>query len=51
MTTTFKPARPIWCAGCGDFGVQQALENSLDTLGIETHDGCGRDRLLRVAAE
>jgi 2-oxoglutarate ferredoxin oxidoreductase subunit beta len=38
MTTTFKPARPIWCAGCGDFGVQQALENSLDTLGIETHD-------------
>ncbi|MFP6780316.1 MAG: thiamine pyrophosphate-dependent enzyme [Gammaproteobacteria bacterium] len=38
MTTTFKPARPIWCAGCGDFGVQQALENGLESLGIEAHD-------------
>lgn len=38
MTKTFKPARPIWCAGCGDFGVQQALENGMKALGIEPHD-------------
>ncbi|MFT4564058.1 MAG: 2-oxoglutarate ferredoxin oxidoreductase subunit beta [Gammaproteobacteria bacterium] len=38
MTTTFKPARPIWCAGCGDFGVQQALENGMKELGIEAHN-------------
>lgn len=38
MTTTFKPARPIWCAGCGDFGVQQALENSMKALDIEPHN-------------
>ncbi len=37
MTKTFKPARPIWCAGCGDFGVQQALENGMTALGIEPH--------------
>lgn len=37
MTKTFKPARPIWCAGCGDFGVQQALENGMKALGIEPH--------------
>jgi 2-oxoglutarate ferredoxin oxidoreductase subunit beta len=38
MTTTFKPARPIWCAGCGDFGVQQALENAMKRLSIEPHN-------------
>jgi 2-oxoglutarate ferredoxin oxidoreductase subunit beta len=38
MTTTFKPARPIWCAGCGDFGVQQALENAMKRLNIEPHN-------------
>ena len=38
MTTTFKPARPIWCAGCGDFGVQQALENAMEALDIEPHN-------------
>ncbi len=38
MTRTFTPARPIWCAGCGDFGVQSALVNALDHLGIAAHD-------------
>ena len=38
MTKTFTPARPIWCAGCGDFGVQQALENAMKTLNIEPHN-------------
>ena len=34
MTETFPPARPIWCAGCGDFAVQGVLEKSLDKLNI-----------------
>ena len=34
MTKTFSPARPIWCAGCGDFAVQGVLEKSLDKLKI-----------------
>ena len=38
MTTTFTPARPIWCAGCGDFGVLQALVNALKALEIAAHD-------------
>ncbi len=38
MTKTFTPARPIWCAGCGDFGVLQALEQSLAKLGIQAHE-------------
>jgi 2-oxoglutarate ferredoxin oxidoreductase subunit beta len=38
MTKTFTPARPIWCAGCGDFGVQSALVNALDHHGIAAHD-------------
>jgi 2-oxoglutarate ferredoxin oxidoreductase subunit beta len=37
MTKTFTPARPIWCAGCGDFGVLQALTNALDELGVAAH--------------
>jgi 2-oxoglutarate ferredoxin oxidoreductase subunit beta len=37
MTETFTPARPIWCAGCGDFGVQVALENALKQLDIPAH--------------
>jgi len=37
MTTTFTPARPIWCAGCGDFGVLQALVNALEELGVPPH--------------
>ena len=38
MTKTYKPAEPIWCAGCGDFGVQGALERSLIDLNIAKHD-------------
>lgn len=38
MTRTFTPAEPIWCAGCGDFGVQSALATALDTLGIAAHE-------------
>ena len=38
MTKTYKPAEPIWCAGCGDFGVQGALERALIDLNIAKHD-------------
>ena len=38
MTKTFTPSRPIWCAGCGDFGVLQALVNGLEELGVEAHE-------------
>jgi len=31
------PAEPIWCAGCGHFGVQGSLVRALDTLAIERH--------------
>jgi 2-oxoglutarate ferredoxin oxidoreductase subunit beta len=37
MTKTFSPARPIWCAGCGDFAVQGVLERALDRSGIPRH--------------
>ena len=33
-TKTFTPARPIWCAGCGDFAVQGVLEKALNKMGI-----------------
>lgn len=38
MTKTFEPSRPIWCAGCGDFGVLQALVNARESLNIAAHD-------------
>jgi 2-oxoglutarate ferredoxin oxidoreductase subunit beta len=38
MTTTYAPGRPIFCAGCGHFGVQAALEGAVDDLGIPRHD-------------
>ncbi len=34
MTTTYRPAEPIWCAGCGHFGVQSSLQRGLETLRI-----------------
>ncbi|MEX2482533.1 MAG: thiamine pyrophosphate-dependent enzyme [Gammaproteobacteria bacterium] len=37
MTTTFTPVRPIWCAGCGDFGVLQALINAFEELDVPAH--------------
>ncbi len=36
-TKTFEPARPIWCAGCGDFAVQGVLEKALKKKGIPPH--------------
>lgn len=37
MTKTYEPARPIWCAGCGHFGVQGAIQYALTTAGIPLH--------------
>lgn len=34
MTTTYTPRPPIWCAGCGHFGVQGALRSALHQLAI-----------------
>ena len=36
--TTFSPARPIFCAGCGHFGVGSALEGAADDLGVPRHE-------------
>jgi len=38
MTETYRPSRPIWCAGCGHFGVQAALVRALGRVGAEPHD-------------
>lgn len=38
MTTTYVPAAPIWCAGCGHFGVQASLERGLAGLGVQPHE-------------
>ncbi len=38
MTMTYPPATPVWCAGCGHFGVQGALEAALDRLEIPAHE-------------
>ncbi len=38
MTATFNPSHPIWCAGCGHFGVKNALVNALQTLEIPAHE-------------
>jgi len=37
--TNFKSAlKPIWCPGCGDFGVLQALYRALAAIGREPHE-------------
>lgn len=38
MTTTYEPGQPIWCAGCGHFGVQGALTQALKALEIPPHE-------------
>ena len=38
MTTNYKPNQPIWCAGCGHFGVQGALNHALKALEIPSHE-------------
>jgi 2-oxoglutarate/2-oxoacid ferredoxin oxidoreductase subunit beta len=37
-TATFPIADPIWCAGCGHFGVLAALDGAFDRTGIERHN-------------
>lgn len=38
MTVTFKPSNPLWCSGCGHFGVEAAMKQSLKNLDIAPHD-------------
>lgn len=38
MTTNYKLNQPIWCAGCGHFGVQGALNHALKALEIPPHE-------------
>ena len=38
MTKTYTPARPIWCAGCGDFGVLEALTTAFQQLEVPEHN-------------
>lgn len=38
MTATYPPAEPIWCAGCGHFGVEASLEGAIRDLDIPGHD-------------
>jgi 2-oxoglutarate ferredoxin oxidoreductase subunit beta len=37
MTKTYQTGHPIWCAGCGHFGVQGAIQHALKQAGIELH--------------
>lgn len=38
MTQTFPIADPIWCAGCGHYGVQGALLAALTALDVPRHE-------------
>lgn len=38
MTETFKVAKPIWCAGCGDFAVLASVRQAITKLGISIKD-------------
>lgn len=38
MTEIYHTGDPIWCAGCGHFGVQGALAHALEQLAIPTHE-------------
>ena len=33
-----SPLKPIWCPGCGDFGVVQALYRALSAIGRPPHE-------------
>ncbi|MCP4186481.1 MAG: 2-oxoacid:ferredoxin oxidoreductase subunit beta [Gammaproteobacteria bacterium] len=37
MTKTFQPGDPIWCAGCGHYGVRNALQAAFQQLDVESH--------------
>jgi len=39
LTQTFSIEKPIWCAGCGHFGVLAALDASFERLHIPRHEG------------
>ncbi len=44
---TYEPPLPIWCAGCGHFGVLSALQKALRDRTPAARDARpGRDRLL-----
>jgi 2-oxoglutarate ferredoxin oxidoreductase subunit beta len=38
MTKTYHSGSPIWCAGCGHFGVKGAISHALDRAGVPLHD-------------
>ncbi len=38
MARSFEPGEPIWCAGCGHFGVQNAVVAALANLEISSHE-------------
>ena len=37
MTRTYQTGHPIWCAGCGHFGVQGAIQHAMNSAGVELH--------------
>ena len=38
MTKTYQTGQPIWCAGCGHFGVQGAIRHAMNQAGVELHE-------------
>jgi 2-oxoglutarate ferredoxin oxidoreductase subunit beta len=38
MTLTYEKAKAIWCAGCGHFGVQGAMQSAMASAGVELHE-------------
>lgn len=38
MTVSYKSAEPIWCAGCGHFGVQGSLAHAISHVDIPAHE-------------
>ena len=37
MTKTYQTGHPIWCAGCGHFGVQGAIQHAMKSAGLDLH--------------
>lgn len=38
MTDTYQTGHPIWCAGCGHFGVQASIQQAMKRAGVELHE-------------
>jgi 2-oxoglutarate ferredoxin oxidoreductase subunit beta len=38
MTKTYQTGQPIWCAGCGHFGVQGAIQHAMKLAKLELHE-------------